>query len=73
MNPNIYYTSANFEYPTLTKIQGISTYELLSKIKNEMKVNASSVTFGLGRGNNGHLELMLTVTEYKNVSPTAYI
>ena len=42
-NPNIDYTSTSFEYPTLTKIQGIPTYEPLRKIKNEMKANAASV------------------------------
>ena len=61
MNTNIYYTSKNFEYPTLTKIQGILTYELLQKIKNEMKANAASVPCDLNGDKNFHLGLMLTV------------
>ena len=73
MNPNIDYMFTNFEYPTLTKMQGIPTYELLRKIKNEMKGNAASVPCHFSEGNNGHLGLMLTVPEYENVSPIAYI
>ena len=38
-----------------------------------MKANAASVPCDLGGGNNGHLGLMLTVPEYDNVSPTAYV
>ena len=62
----------NFEYTTLTKIQGIPTYEPLQKIKNEMKANAASVPCDLGGGNNCLLSLMLTVPEYVNVPPTSY-
>ena len=72
-NPNIDYKSTNFEYTTLTKIQGIPTYEPLRKIKNEMKANAASVPCDLGGGNNGHLGLILSLAEYANVSPTPYI
>ena len=52
-NPNIDYTSTNFEFPTLTKIQGIPTYEPLRKIKNETKSNAASVPCDLGGGAHG--------------------
>jgi len=71
-NPNIDYTSTNFEYSSLTKIQGIPTYEPLRKIKNEMKANAASVPCDLGGGNNGHLGLILSIPEYANVSLTPY-
>ena len=64
-DPNIDYTSTNFEYPKLTKIQGIPTYEPLRRIKNELKANAVSVPSDLGRGAHGHLGLMLTVQEYE--------
>ena len=67
-NPNIDYMSTNFEYPTLTKIQGIPSYEPLRRIKNKLKTNAPSVPCDLGGGAHGHLGLMLTVPEYKNVS-----
>ena len=73
MNPNIDYRSTNFEYPTLTKIQDIPTYEPLRKIKNEMKANAASVPCDLGGGENSHLSLIITGPEYENVSPTAYM
>ena len=72
-NPNIDYTSTNFEFPTLTKIQGIPTYEPLRKIKNEMKSNAASVPCDLGGGAHGHLGIMLSATEYANVSLVNYV
>jgi hypothetical protein len=61
--PNIDYISTNFEFPTLSKIQGIPTYEQLRNIKNEMKSNAASVPCDLGGGAHGHLCLMLTGAE----------
>lgn len=72
-NLNIDYTSTNFEYPTLTKLQGIPTHEPLKKIKNEIKANAAIVPCDLGGGANGHLGLMLTGTEYSNISNVQYI
>jgi hypothetical protein len=72
-NPNIDYISTNFEFPTLTKIQGIPTYEQLRNIKNEMKSNAASVPCDFGGGAHGHLGLMLTGAEYSNVSHVNYV
>ena len=72
-NPNIDYTSTNFEYATLTKIHGIPTYEPLRQIKNEMKANAASLSCDLGGGAHGHLGLMLSPPEYTNVSVTPYV
>jgi len=72
-NPNIDYASTNFEYPVLTPIQGIPTYEFIQKAKNEMKANAASVPFDLGGGAHGHLGLMLTRQEYQNVSAIEYV
>ena len=40
----------NFEYPVLTKIHGMPTYEALQKIKNKLKANAASVPFELREG-----------------------
>ena len=72
-NPNINYTSTNFEYPTLTKIQWISTYEPLRRIKNKLKANTASVHCDLGCGAYEHLGLMLTVPESENISQIGYI
>ena len=72
-NPNIEYTSTNFEYPTLTKIQIIPTYERLRKIKKELKANAASVPCDLDGGAHGHLGLILTMLEHANVSRIDYI
>ena len=60
-NPEIDYTSTNFEYPTLTKIQEIPTYEPLRRIKNKLKGNVASVPSNLCGVAHGHLGLMLTV------------
>ena len=72
-NPNIDYTSTNFEYPTLTKIQGIPTYEPLQRIKNKLIVNAASVPSDLDGGAYGNLGFILTVQEYEHVSRIGYI
>ena len=72
-NPNIDYTSTNFEYAALTKIHGMPAYEPLRQIKNEMKANAASVPCDLGGGAHGHLGLMLSPPEYTNVSVTPYV
>ena len=72
-NPNIDYITTTFEFPTLTKIQGVPTYEQLRPIKNEMKSNAASVPCDLGGGAHGHLGLMLTGAEYSNVAHIPYV
>ena len=69
---NVDYIRKNFEYPTLTTIQGKPTYELLTTIKNELKANAGKVQCDLGGGNNGHLGLILTPEEYNQISKTPY-
>ena len=72
-NPNIDYTSTNFEYPVLTRITGQPDYTALKKIKDELQVNATSVPTDLGGGDHGHLGLVLTATEYANISATPYL
>ena len=70
---NIDYSNTTFVFPTLTKIQGRPTYATLKTIKDELKANATSVTTDLGGGANGHLGLVLTPTEYGNVSAIPYV
>ena len=67
------YIDNNFEFSTLTKIQGIPTYATLKQIKNEIKANASSVQSEQGGRLNGHLGLVLTPAEYALVSATPYV
>ena len=69
---NIDYINASFEYPVLTKIQGLPTYTTLKIIKDEMKANATSVSTDLGGGTNGHLGIMLRPIEYSNASLIPY-
>ena len=70
-NPNIDYTITNFEYPVLTKIHGIP--KSILKIKNKMKENAASVPCDLGGGAHVHLGIMLTRSEYANISVVDYV
>ena len=72
-NPNIDYANTIFEYPILTKIHGIPTYESLRRIKNEIKANAASVYCDLGGGNHGHLGLIMSALEYAIISAVNYI
>ena len=39
VNTIIDYAGTCFEYPTLSKVQGNPNYEILQKIKNELKEN----------------------------------
>ena len=67
------YINTAFEFPELTKIHDIPTYKLLKKVKDELKTNASKVQCDLDGGNHGHLGLLLSDTDYQNVSSKAYV
>ena len=67
---NVDYINSVFEFPILTKVTGKPSFASLKTIKNELKSNAGKVQCELGGGNNGHLGLVLTDTEYALVSPT---
>ena len=62
-----------FEYPVLTKVIGTLKYSSLKTIKDELKTNAACIHSELGGGQNGHLGLVLTHTEYTNVNGQQYI
>ena len=66
------YITTYFQYKTLTKIHGAPTYEALQEMQDQLKANAASVNTNLGGGANGHLGIVLTPMEYRNVSNTAY-
>ena len=58
------YVKTHFSHLILTKIHGEPTYFSLNILKQELKANASGVTWDLGGGAHGHLGLLLTPTEY---------
>ena len=62
-----------FEFPTLTKTTEPLRYSSLKTIKDELKTNAASINFDLGGGADGHLGLVLTLTEYTNVLVIPYV
>ena len=70
---NVDYISTVFEYPVLTKIHDVPTYELLKKIKDELKTNATKVQCDLGGGSHGHLGLLLSAADYQKVTTEVYI
>lgn len=71
-NTNIDYILSNFQYPVLTKVHDTPTYEVLKRIKDEIKANATNVQCDLGGGKHGHLGPVLTLTEYAILSETPY-
>ena len=72
MPSNIDYAQTYFKYPTPTPITGEPTNKALKRLKNKLRVNASSVESDLGGGDHGYLGLVLTDAEYQNVSATTF-
>ena len=66
------YTSS-FEYPSITKIHGEPDCEQLKKLKDKLKANATKIPSELGGGAHGHLGLVLSATEYINISAVSYV
>ena len=67
------YVKTYFIHPTLTTVHGEPTYAALKILKLELLANASRVTSDLGGGSHGHLGLVLTPTEYQNISQLLYL
>ena len=65
---SIDYTSTYFEHPILTKIHGEPIFFSLQRLKNQIRVNLSSVNTDLGGGRNGNLGPGLIAAEYISVS-----
>ncbi len=66
------YRSIYFAFPNLTPIHGEPDADILIKLKNQLKANASSVPSNLGGGNQGHLGLVLSPATYAMVSNTPF-
>ena len=62
-----------FEYPTLPKIHGEPDYKQLRNLKDKLKTNATKISSDLGGGGYGHLGLVLSRSEYANISAMAYV
>ena len=70
---NIDYVATYFEFPELNKIKGAPSYTNLHEIKDQIKANVWSVSSEPGGGAHGHLGLVLTDSEYANITATPYI
>ena len=66
------YRETLFEYPDLTPINGEPNYEALRVLFNQLKANARSVHTTLGRGQLGHLVLVLAVQQHSLLSNQPY-
>ena len=67
---NINYVLTYFEFPILTKIHGPPCHDTLTKIADELKANAASVSSDLGGGAYGHVGLILSDEEYAKIPGT---
>ena len=67
------YRSIYFAFPNLTTINGEPDADILIKLKNQLKANASSVPSNLGGGAHGHLGLVLTPQTYAMVSNLPFV
>ena len=67
---NINYVLTYFEFPILTKIHGPPCHDTLTKIADELKANAASVSSDLGGGAYGHVGLILSEEEYAKIPGT---
>ena len=67
------YRSIYFAFPNLTPINGEPDADILIKLKNQLKANASSVPSNLGGGAHGHLGLVLSDATYALVSNTPFV
>eukprot|EP00554_Chaetoceros_debilis_P003530 CAMPEP_0194094552 /NCGR_PEP_ID=MMETSP0149-20130528/54548_1 /TAXON_ID=122233 /ORGANISM="Chaetoceros debilis, Strain MM31A-1" /LENGTH=153 /DNA_ID=CAMNT_0038780251 /DNA_START=58 /DNA_END=516 /DNA_ORIENTATION=- len=67
------YRSIYFAFPNLDPINGEPDADILIKLKNQLKANASSVPSNLGGGNHGHLGLVMSPQTYAMVSNFPFV
>ena len=60
-----------FEYPLLPNIYEEPDFEQLKNLKDELKKNATKISSKLGGDAFGHLGLVLSPSEYSNISVTS--
>ena len=61
-----------FQHKVLTRVHGKPHFESLKILLDELKANASLVPSTLGGGMYGNLGLLLSVTRYATLLPTAF-
>ena len=66
------YRTTVFEYPTLTKLHGESTFEGVQILHKELMVNAQTVHSELGGGTHRYLGLVLSPGRYALISNAPY-
>ena len=67
------YAPNYFIYPKLTKIHGELTFDILNRIRNEIKANLTSISSDLGGRGHVHLGLGLLPMKYATISGTPYV
>ena len=62
-----------FEIKEATRINGEPTYESLTNLQDQLKINAQAIPSVLGGGNHGHLGLVVSPTEYQMITLTPFV
>ena len=70
---NYDFRNTHFEHKSPTKIRGEPTFDTLTTLYNEIKVNAQQVPSNNGGGNYGHLGLVITANDYQLLSLTPFV
>ena len=73
MKSNINYKDTIFERANITPIRGKPTFEMLHKLRNEIKANAKSVYSKIVGEEHGHLGLVVTDAQYMIISSTPFV
>jgi hypothetical protein len=71
--PTVNYRESFFEKPDLTPVIGKPDYETLYQTIVDLRTNAISVHSNLGRGNHGHLGLLMSPAQYAVESQVPFI
>ena len=73
MATTINYFATKFERSYLTPIRGENTFKTIHKLLNKVKSNMRSVYSNLRVGNQGHLGIALSNTQYALISQTLFV
>ena len=65
--------SVCLETVVFIKVHDISTYKMLKNIKNNLKINSTTVQCDLGENNFCHLGLVLSDLKYTTVTVVLYL
>ena len=62
-----------FEIKEATKLTGEPTFETLTTLQDQLKINAQAIPSVLGGGNHGHLGLVVSPAEYQMITLTPFV